>query len=64
VQIQIYNTLGQIVFSSKERIDAVDWKKEIDLCRDAMHCISAGIYFFEIKMQNDFIMQKKIMLSD
>jgi hypothetical protein len=57
VKIQIHNTLGQVVFSSEEEISSPDWKKEIDV-----HEVAAGIYFIELKTENNFI-KKKIILS-
>src|SRR5205814_8187030 len=38
--INIYNTIGQVVFSSEEKISSSHFKKEIDLCRDAKSCVS------------------------
>jgi hypothetical protein len=69
VQIQIHNTLGQIIFSSEEKISGNGYKKEIDLCRDAMPCVSAGIYLIEISVRNssdiiqDLLMRRKIVIT-
>jgi hypothetical protein len=49
VSIAVMNTLGEVVFSSEERVTDTGFRKEIDLCKDAMHCVSPGIYFIEVK---------------
>jgi len=58
VSIQVVNTLGQKIYSSSQKISAADKKMEIDL-RDAV----PGIYFIEIKTQNEFV-RKKILIAD
>lgn len=63
VSINILNTLGQIVFSAAEKIPSENWTKKIDLCEDAMHCVSAtGVYLIQIKTGNEFY-RKKIVVS-
>jgi PKD repeat protein len=57
VSIIVYNTLGQIVFSSDETISIATWKKQI-----ALKDVIPGIYFIEIKMENDFV-KRKIMVE-
>jgi PKD repeat protein len=68
VKIRIHNTLGQVVFSSQEKISFSDWKIEIDLCRNAIHCVSEGIYHIEISVKNspdkgDVLIRKKIIIT-
>lgn len=48
LKIEIRNTLGQTVSSAIIHTTSANWKKEIDLCNKAMHCISAGVYFVKI----------------
>jgi hypothetical protein len=56
VSIKVINTLGQILFSSAENINTIPWKKEIDLVN-----LARGVYFTELKTENDFF-RKKIMI--
>jgi len=58
VSIQVVNTLGQKVFSSLQKISAIDFKKEIDLSG-----IARGVYFIEIKTANEFV-RKKILIAN
>ncbi len=45
--IEIFNTVGNLVYSSSEIISAHDWKKEINLV-----AVVRGIYFIKIKTGN------------
>jgi hypothetical protein len=65
MEINIHNTLGQLVFSSKEKINSTDGKVEIDLCKgDARHCVSTnGVYFIEIKTGIDFAREKIMVVK-
>ncbi|HYV94314.1 MAG TPA: kelch repeat-containing protein [Chitinophagales bacterium] len=58
VSIDVVNTLGQNVFSARQKIPSPHWKKQIDL-GVAAH----GIYFIEIKTENEFV-RKKILIAD
>ena len=65
VSIDVVNTLGQKVFSSSEKISSLDWKIEIDLS-EGLHPesnIARGVYFIEIKTENEFVKQK-ILIAD
>ena len=57
VSIEVVNMLGQKVFSSRQKINSTDWKKEIDLGDGP-----AGVYFLNIKTQKNFL-QKKIIIE-
>ncbi|HYV94309.1 MAG TPA: kelch repeat-containing protein [Chitinophagales bacterium] len=57
ISISILNTLGQEIFSSRQKILSMDWKKEIDL-----NAAASGVYFLEIKSQNIFL-KKKIIIT-
>jgi hypothetical protein len=61
LSIDVVSTLGEVIFSSKEKNISCDWKKEIDLRRFNC-CISPGVYFIEIRTQNDFV-RKKIVIT-
>ncbi|HYV94318.1 MAG TPA: kelch repeat-containing protein [Chitinophagales bacterium] len=63
--IDVVNTLGQKVFSSSEKnlpggsqASSYGFKKQIDL-----NNVDRGIYFVEIKTENEFVM-KKIVIAD
>jgi hypothetical protein len=58
--IKVYNTLGQLIFSSKEKINDGEFKKEIHLCdEDRRHCaFSNGVYFIEITASDVFARKK------
>ena len=65
VSIDAMNTLGQKVFSSQQKNSAADfsegvrtYKKQIDLSNSAR-----GIYFIEIKTENEFA-RKKIVIEN
>jgi hypothetical protein len=51
------NTLGQKIYSSKEKISSRGWKKEMDLSRECF-----GLYLVEIK-SNEISVRKKIMVT-
>jgi len=57
LEIKVVNTLGQIVFSSEEKILSGTLTKAVSL-----NNLSDGIYFIEIKSENVFI-RKKIVLE-
>ena len=57
VSIDVVNTLGQKVFSFSEKISSSHFKKEMDLTDAA-----CGVYFIEIKTENEFVM-KKILIA-
>jgi hypothetical protein len=59
VNVEILNTLGQKVFSSSKSlsIGTAGWKREIDL-----NDVANGIYFIEIKTENEFV-RKKILIA-
>lgn len=57
LSFRVVNTLGQLVFSSEEKIYVTSWKKEIDLSH-----LANGMYHIEIKMK-DSVMRKKITIS-
>ena len=64
VCIDVKNTLGQKVFSSREKISAPDFKKEIDLTAGRYEMSDAiGIYFIEIKTENEFVSRKIIVVK-
>src|SRR6266446_1059333 len=58
VSIDIINTLGQEVFSSQQKIPSMHWTKQIDLSN-----VSRGVYFIEIKTENEFV-RKKIVIAN
>ena len=58
ISIDVVNVIGQRVFSSTEKISTAHWKKQIDL-----HDIARGVYFIEIKTENEF-MRKKILIAE
>lgn len=61
VSIDVWNTLGQKVFTSSEKIPNSGWKKEIDLCGGTACGPAAGVYFIEIK-NREFYHKKKIII--
>ena len=56
IEIQIYNTLGQVVFSSKEIIQNYRFLKTIDVRN-----LPSGIYFMEVK--NGAASTKKMLIK-
>ena len=69
--ISVKNTLGQIIFSTEEKIGAAAFKKEVDLrSSDPRHNISTGVYFVEVYKSNSLktsqqvLVRKKIIISD
>jgi hypothetical protein len=57
ISIRVINSLGQVYYSSEEKISAANWTKEINL-KDA----ASGIYFIEIR-SNDQYSRNKILIS-
>jgi len=57
VSVKVVNPLGQLIYSSKENISSLNWKKEFDLSN-----LARGIYFIELKSQDGFV-KKKIIIS-
>jgi PKD repeat protein len=57
VSIDATNTVGQEVFSSLEKITSADCKMRIDLSKTV-----PGIYFIEIKTENEFV-RKRILIE-
>ena len=57
VRIEIYNTIGQIIFSTQEKVSLPDWKREMDLST-----VAEGIYFIELKGEN-FFSRKKFLIT-
>jgi hypothetical protein len=58
LQLKVYNTLGQVVFSSDEKIPGVAFKKEIGLKN-----IAVGVYVVKIKAGPTLI-NKKLIISE
>ncbi|HYV94315.1 MAG TPA: T9SS type A sorting domain-containing protein [Chitinophagales bacterium] len=64
ISIDIMNAIGQTIFSSKEKITAADFRKQIDLS-NGLHSesnVRSGVYFIEIKSQHVFL-KKKIIVA-
>ena len=57
--IEIYNTLGQVIYRSDEFFPATNPKKEIKV-----ENLSAGIYFIEIEAGNVFVKKKLIITAE
>ncbi|HYV90568.1 MAG TPA: T9SS type A sorting domain-containing protein [Chitinophagales bacterium] len=57
ISIEVVNTLGQIIFSSYEKTGGAARNKEIDLGD-----VVRGMYFIEIKTENEFV-RKKILIA-
>ena len=55
ISVEIFNAMGQLVFSYQERFDNSPYKKEIDLSPQA-----TGVYLIRLKTETDFINQKMI----
>ncbi|MBA2422606.1 MAG: T9SS type A sorting domain-containing protein [Chitinophagales bacterium] len=55
ISVEIFNAIGQLVFSYQERFDNSPYKKEIDLSPQA-----TGVYLIRLKTETDFINQKMI----
>jgi PKD repeat protein len=58
LKIKIYNTLGQEIFSSEEKITSAQWKKEIH-----MSSTPQGVYFLGVKNSFGFE-QTKIIVTN
>jgi hypothetical protein len=56
ISIDVVNTLGQIIFSSEEKMSS-QAKEEIEL-----KSVSSGVYFIEIRTASDFV-RKKIVIE-
>ena len=64
VSIIIVNTLGQIVFTSTDKIPAADWKTQIDLSPGVpLQGHDDGVFFLEIKSEKIFL-KKKIIITN
>jgi hypothetical protein len=70
LKIEIRNTIGQIIFSSEDRISSADWVTEIDLrSSDTIDRIPAGVFFIEISVENSsdkrhaVIARRKIIIA-
>jgi len=53
ISIRVFNSLGQVYYSSEEKTSASNWTKEIDL-----KGISSGIYFIEIRRDDQYSLNK------
>ncbi|HYV94312.1 MAG TPA: T9SS type A sorting domain-containing protein [Chitinophagales bacterium] len=65
ITLTIFNTIGQVAFSSVENITSTDWsaglhskKKEIDLSK-----IARGVYFLELKNDSGVIRNKILIIQ-
>lgn len=56
VSIEVVNPVGQIIFSSAEKISSSSFKKEIDL-----HSVAAGVYIVELKTKDVSLRQKIVI---
>jgi len=56
--VEVTNDLGQIVFSSENKMSFPGWKTQIDLSD-----VARGVYFIEIKTEHEFV-RKKILIAN